>query len=214
MSEEHWPNILPSQILRISTDCILCNYPAEPVEIASNVKGKSFDINSEGPSQRREDRLLRGFCSHLSHIKSHTKLPEGTFEPERPIYREEVSGRHHLSAPGGTRRHKSPFEGDTLGGTLTSNLLLTVHGRIHSDERPFMLPGRPSAARQRIHSDESPLMCTTCLKVLPSKSKLQEHERVHTGERPFECTTCGKTYKRRTHLRDHLFSHMPVANLQ
>jgi hypothetical protein len=98
-------------------------------------------------------------------------------------------GRKHISGHGhgrGVGRDKH-FMCPSCGKAFGTKVLLGVHRRIHSDERPYA--------------------CSFCSKRFRDSSGQVKHMRTHTGERPYTCHVCGRGFVQSTHLKTHLLSH-------
>ncbi|XP_069611044.1 zinc finger protein 420-like [Ranitomeya imitator] len=107
------------------------------------------------------------------------------------------------------------FSCSECGKHFKKNLSLSVHKRIHNDERPFSCSecGKCFTKKsvlvehQRIHTGEKPFSCSECGKCFTQKSSLVEHQRIHTGQKPFSCLECGKCFIQKSVLVKHQRSH-------
>ncbi|XP_077107087.1 uncharacterized protein LOC143764891 isoform X1 [Ranitomeya variabilis] len=107
------------------------------------------------------------------------------------------------------------FACSECGKHFKKNLSLSMHKRIHNDERPFSCSecGKCFTKKsvlvehQRIHTGEKPFSCSECGKCFTQKSSLVEHQRIHTGQKPFSCLECGKCFIQKSVLVKHQRSH-------
>ncbi|XP_069837828.1 zinc finger protein 383-like isoform X2 [Dendropsophus ebraccatus] len=103
------------------------------------------------------------------------------------------------------------FPCSVCGKLFKKNSSLSMHMRIHSDERPFsclecgkcFTQNSILVEHQRIHTGEKPFSCSECGKYFAQRSALVKHERSHTGEKPFACLDCWKCFTRKDHLERH-----------
>ncbi|XP_075697511.1 uncharacterized protein LOC142663093 [Rhinoderma darwinii] len=107
------------------------------------------------------------------------------------------------------------FTCSECGKHFKKNLSLSMHKRIHNDERPYSCSecGKSFTKKsvlvehQRIHTGEKPYSCSECGKCFTQKSSLVEHQRIHTGQKPFSCLDCGKCFTQKSVLVKHQRSH-------
>ena len=67
--------------------------------------------------------------------------------------------------------------------SFNTNRNLTIHSRIHSNEKPFE--------------------CIYCEKSFKQTHHLKQHERIHTNEKAFECKKCKKCFAHQSALKLH-----------
>ncbi|XP_053148295.1 zinc finger protein 883-like [Hemicordylus capensis] len=99
--------------------------------------------------------------------------------------------------------------------TLTTNISLNRHQRIHVSEKKYECSecgksfshGASLTYHQRIHTGEKPYQCSECGKCFSWSSHLSSHQRMHTGERPYQCSECGKNFSQKSQLASHQRSH-------
>ncbi|XP_040293546.1 oocyte zinc finger protein XlCOF7.1-like isoform X2 [Bufo bufo] len=107
------------------------------------------------------------------------------------------------------------FTCSECGKQFKKNLSLSMHKRIHNDERPYSCTecGKCFTKKsvlvehQRIHTGEKPFSCSECGKCFTQKSSLVEHQRIHTGQKPFSCSECRKCFTQKSVLVKHQRSH-------
>lgn len=102
--------------------------------------------------------------------------------------RDMLSRSHLTQAVPQTSENKpengSEYKCDECGKEFNKKILLKVHYRTHSGERPFK--------------------CKECDKRFISATHRRVHRRVHTGERPYVCKMCCKSFRYKSKLHHHL----------
>ncbi|KAM7376222.1 hypothetical protein PAMP_005965 [Pampus punctatissimus] len=100
---------------------------------------------------------------------------------------------------------------EDCGKVFKNHLVLKVHRRTHTGEKPFRCPvcakgftqKHTLLVHQRKHTGEKPFICTVCSKALATKHSLQEHMNLHEEEKSFSCDKCGKTFSQKRQLKSH-----------
>lgn len=99
--------------------------------------------------------------------------------------------------------------------TFSSNLDLSAHLELHSEEKPFACSVCSKAFKKRsnltahfrVHTGEKPFSCPMCDKSFTHRQHMQTHISIHTGEKPFSCSICGKTFREKMYMRRHMKVH-------
>lgn len=113
------------------------------------------------------------------------------------------------------------FECNICGKGCSSQAMLLMHERVHTNERPF--PCQLCSLRfktkthlrthQLTHTREKKFGCSVCLKFFALKGNLVVHLRTHTGERPYVCTLCGEAFIDSKYLKKHKFKKHAIDNV-
>ena len=70
-------------------------------------------------------------------------------------------------------------------------------------EKMFVSPSKLTV-HMRIHTNEKPYECDVCDEVFRQLGHLQVHMRIHTNEKPYECDVCEKHFTRAEGLQKHV----------
>eukprot|EP00794_Sanderia_malayensis_P018034 gene18034-19840_t len=107
------------------------------------------------------------------------------------------------------------FKCGKCDGYFSSKVVLNVHDRTHTNERPYSCSQCGKAFKQssnlydhlRKHNNDRPFICGTCGKAFNLKGDLTKHLKLHTGEKPYQCTFCPMAFPRVSNLNRHLNTH-------
>ncbi|KAM4032332.1 gastrula zinc finger protein XlCGF66.1-like isoform 1-T2 [Anomaloglossus baeobatrachus] len=127
----------------------------------------------------------------------------------------------HLSGPSHIIKQSAGISGGKIfpcsecGKCFKRKSILSMHEKIHRDERPFSCLECGKGFRQksdfiihqRRHTGEKPYSCPECGKRFIQKSILVTHLKFHTGEKPYRCPECGKGFTQRSDLVNHQLIH-------
>ncbi|XP_069837980.1 oocyte zinc finger protein XlCOF7.1-like [Dendropsophus ebraccatus] len=130
----------------------------------------------------------------------------------------EPSSGQSQSADQSTEAGRKVFPCAECGKKFSKKSNLSMHERIHRDERPFSCSECGKSFRQksvlfkhqRRHRGEEPFSCSECNRGFQQKSDLIVHQRTHTGEKPFSCSECGKCFMQKSVLVTHQKIHSGV----
>lgn len=112
------------------------------------------------------------------------------------------------------------FECSICGKGCSSQAMLVMHERVHTNERPF--PCQLCCLRfktkthlrthQLTHTREKKFGCSVCLKFFALKGNLVVHLRTHTGERPYVCSLCEEAFIDSKYLKKHKYKKHGIDN--
>ncbi|XP_014371580.2 zinc finger protein 2 homolog [Papilio machaon] len=139
------------------------------------------------------------------HIES-THIVESEFSDTQKIMR---------------NRNIKRFECHICGKSCASQAMLTMHERVHTNERPFpcqLCPLRFKTkthlrTHQLTHTREKKFGCSVCMKFFALKGNLVVHLRTHTGERPYVCSICGEGFIDSKYLKKHKLKKHTIENV-
>lgn len=113
------------------------------------------------------------------------------------------------------------FECCICGKGCSSQAMLIMHERVHTNERPFpcqlcSLKFKTKThlrTHQLTHTREKKFGCSVCMKFFALKGNLVVHLRTHTGERPYVCSICGEAYIDSKYLKKHKQKKHAIENV-
>ncbi|CAG9792764.1 unnamed protein product [Diatraea saccharalis] len=130
--------------------------------------------------------------------------------------------QNHLASHKNLKPKQSKrFECRICGKGCTSQAMLIMHERVHTNERPF--PCQLCSLRfktkthlrthQLTHTREKKFGCSVCMKFFALKGNLVVHLRTHTGERPYVCSICGEAFIDSKYLKKHKLKKHSIENV-
>ncbi|KAL0861665.1 hypothetical protein ABMA27_009153 [Loxostege sticticalis] len=118
-------------------------------------------------------------------------------------------------------RNMKRFECSVCGKGCSSQAMLIMHERVHTNERPY--PCQLCSLRfktkthlrthQLTHTREKKFGCSVCMKFFALKGNLVVHLRTHTGERPYICSICGEAFIDSKYLKKHKLKKHSIENV-
>ena len=128
---------------------------------------------------------------------------------------------HILSHKNLKVKNAKRFECSICGKGCSSQAMLLMHERVHTNERPF--PCQLCSLRfktkthlrthQLTHTREKKFGCSVCMKFFALKGNLVVHLRTHTGERPYVCSICGEAFIDSKYLKKHKLKKHSIDNV-
>ncbi|XP_011560374.3 oocyte zinc finger protein XlCOF6 [Plutella xylostella] len=113
------------------------------------------------------------------------------------------------------------YECSSCGKGCTSQAMLIMHERVHTNERPFSChlctlrfkTKTHLRTHQLTHTREKKFGCSVCMKFFALKGNLVVHLRTHTGERPYICSLCGDAFIDSKYLKKHKLKKHSIENV-
>lgn len=121
-----------------------------------------------------------------------------------------------------TKEKARNYKCETCEKLFLSKNDLRKHGRVHTNERPYICAqchqGFRQAGSLKNHiasrhanglgeTEVEVYICNYCQKAFPIKERLRLHLRVHTGVKPYACQMCPKAFARGGQLVQHMRTH-------
>lgn len=140
----------------------------------------------------------------------------GEVLPSKKDMQTHILTHKHLKSKNAKR-----FECSSCGKGCSSQAMLMMHERVHTNERPY--PCQLCALRfktkthlrthQLTHTREKKFGCSVCMKFFALKGNLVVHLRTHTGERPYVCSLCGEAFIDSKYLKKHKLKKHAIDNV-
>ncbi|CAH0403046.1 unnamed protein product [Chilo suppressalis] len=113
------------------------------------------------------------------------------------------------------------FECGMCGKRCSSQAMLIMHERVHTNERPFpcqlchlrFKTKTHLRTHQLTHTREKKFGCSVCMKFFALKGNLVVHLRTHTGERPYVCSICEEAFIDSKYLKKHKLKKHSIENV-
>lgn len=130
--------------------------------------------------------------------------------------------QHHLASHKFAKSKSiKRFECETCGKACTSQAMLLMHERVHTNERPFACQlctlrfktKTHLRTHQLTHTRERKFGCSICMKFFALKGNLVVHLRTHTGERPYVCSLCDEAFIDSKYLKKHKVKKHSIDNV-
>lgn len=112
------------------------------------------------------------------------------------------------------------FECGICGKACSSQAMLVMHERVHTNERPYpcglcslrFKTKTHLRTHQLTHTREKKFGCSVCMKFFALKGNLVVHLRTHTGERPYVCSICNEAFIDSKYLKKHKLKKHALEN--
>ncbi|XP_041730647.2 zinc finger protein 436-like [Coregonus clupeaformis] len=150
--------------------------------------------------------------SLLKHVQTHIKDQEHLCGVCGMRFQSQQSMIDHHQTHIGAR-----FSCQVCSKCFTTEYDMSVHMRIHTDEKEYQCPDCGKSYTQfgylqvhmRSHTGEKPpFPCPDCDKGFHRSDHLKRHMRSHTEEKLYQCRDCGKGFSTASNLKTHLKIHI------
>ncbi|XP_075697411.1 uncharacterized protein LOC142663002 [Rhinoderma darwinii] len=169
--------------------------------------------------EEKSNNITEDYCGKPSTTPFTTNrlfvLHSGDLSTDPTNHKEPSYGQSQIVKQSTGDKGGKIFPCSECGKHFKRKSILSMHKRIHRDERPFSCSECEKCYRRksdltvhhRRHTGEKPYSCSECGKCFIQKSVLVQHQRIHTGEKPFSCSECGKCFTQNSDLLKHQRSH-------
>lgn len=128
---------------------------------------------------------------------------------------------HIMSHKNHKNRNVKRFECSICSKACSSQAMLIMHERVHTNERPYpcglcslrFKTKTHLRTHQLTHTREKKFGCSVCMKFFALKGNLVVHLRTHTGERPYACSLCGEAFIDSKYLKKHKLKKHAIENV-
>ncbi|XP_075697410.1 uncharacterized protein LOC142663001 [Rhinoderma darwinii] len=192
---------------------ILFLFPTD--KCTKNVMGHLLSPDYE----EKSNNITEDYCGKPSTTPFTTNmlfvLHSGDLSTDPTNHKEPSYGQSQIVKQSTGDKGGKIFPCSECGKHFKRKSIISMHKRIHRDERPFSCSECEKCYRRksdltvhhRRHTGEKPYSCSECGKCFIQKSVFVQHQRIHTGEKQFSCSECGKCFSQKSDLLNHQLIH-------